>query len=104
MATIKDLKKIRLKRGITQYELANHLGIQEYLISLYETGKKEMPPEQLEEALEFVGYEGLTGVQKDIKELVEELKERKDEYYEYKDRYYWLEIQKFLYQIYKDNK
>ena len=100
MATVEDLKKARKAKGLTQWEVARFLNIQEHQLSIYERGKKEMPKELLEKALEFVDYESIANLEENLNDLISDLKEKAKEIDDFNQ---WFEIQKFIYQIYKEN-
>ena len=100
LATVEDLKKARKAKGMSQWEVARFLGIQEHQLSIYETGKKEMPEDLLKKALEFVDYESIADMTENLNDLISDLKEKAREIDDFKE---WFEIQKFIYQIYREN-
>lgn len=52
---MKNLKKLRISRGLTQKQLADALGIDRTAVAKYETGKNGATSEMLEKISDFFG-------------------------------------------------
>ena len=70
------LKKMRLKKGLTQKELAEKTGLTIFTIQNIEQGSRKGSPATWEKILAFFENNGLTPkISHDSEELIEELKE-----------------------------
>lgn len=75
----KNIKSYREKSNLTQSQVADYLGISRELISLFETGQREINLKKLESLADFFGVELLDLIEEDRELVFTDLAFRSDE-------------------------